>query len=56
MALGAAFHGANISTAFRVRKVRLTDITVFEVGVKVDEIERPDDVDEEEPHYNSNLV
>jgi hypoxia up-regulated 1 len=33
MALGAAFFGANISTAFRVRHVGLTDINPFPVGI-----------------------
>lgn len=33
MALGAAFHGANVSTAFRVRHVGMTDINPFSVSV-----------------------
>ena len=39
MALGAAFHGANISTAFRVRKVGMTDVTMFPVGVRLSTME-----------------
>ena len=39
MALGAAFHGANISTAFRVRKVGMTDVGMWNVGVRVKEME-----------------
>jgi len=35
MSLGAAFHGANVSTSFRVRKVGLVDISPFSVGVKL---------------------
>lgn len=35
MALGAAFGGANISTAFRVRQVGLTDITNWEQTVSL---------------------
>jgi hypoxia up-regulated 1 len=32
MALGAAFHGANISTAFRVRHIGMTDINPFPIS------------------------
>ena len=35
VALGAAFHGANVSTSFRVRKVGMMDYTPFPVGVKM---------------------
>lgn len=35
VALGAAFHGANVSTSFRVRKVGLQDVTPFAVGVRM---------------------
>jgi hypoxia up-regulated 1 len=38
MALGAAFFGANISTAFRVRHVGLTDINPFPVGISLEEL------------------
>jgi len=36
VALGAAFHGANVSTSFRVRKVGLIDHTPYAVGIKMD--------------------
>ncbi|KAF0686372.1 Aste57867_21816 [Aphanomyces stellatus] len=35
MALGAAFHGANLSTSFRVRHVGMTDIASFPIGVRL---------------------
>lgn len=38
MALGAAFFGANISTAFRVRHVGLTDITPFPVAISLEDL------------------
>ena len=38
MALGAAFFGANISTAFRVRQVGLTDINPFAIGVSLEDM------------------
>jgi len=38
MALGAAFHGANISTAFKVRHVGMTDINPFPISVSLDEL------------------
>lgn len=36
MALGAAFRAANISTAFRVRKVGVQDISMFGVSLKLE--------------------
>ena len=40
MALGAAFHGANISTAFEAaRKVGMTDVSMFPVGVRLSTLE-----------------
>lgn len=33
MALGAAFHGANVSTAFRVRHVGLLDVNPFPIAI-----------------------
>lgn len=39
MALGASFFGANISTAFRVRHVGLTDINPFPVKVSLNDLE-----------------
>ena len=38
MALGAAFHGANLSTAFRVRHVGMTDVSPYPVGVRLSEL------------------
>lgn len=38
MALGAAFHGANISTAFKVRHVGMTDINPFPIAVSFSEL------------------
>ena len=35
MALGAAFRAANISTAFRVRKVGVTDMSMFGITVEL---------------------
>ncbi|KAF0750652.1 hypothetical protein AaE_006632 [Aphanomyces astaci] len=40
MALGAAFHGANLSTAFRVRHVGMTDIASYPVGVRLVDLHR----------------
>merc|ERR1719389_880931 len=40
MALGAAFFGANISTAFRVRQVGLVDINPFPIGISLDNLEK----------------
>jgi hypoxia up-regulated 1 len=39
MALGAAFHGANVSTAFKVRHVGMTDINPFPVSVALGNLE-----------------
>merc|ERR1719296_583560 len=38
MALGAAFHGANVSTAFRVRHVGLTDVNPFEIAISLNDL------------------
>lgn len=38
MALGAAFAGANISTAFRVRQVGLTDVNPFPISVTLEDM------------------
>eukprot|EP00538_Stauroneis_constricta_P000438 CAMPEP_0119551156 /NCGR_PEP_ID=MMETSP1352-20130426/4487_1 /TAXON_ID=265584 /ORGANISM="Stauroneis constricta, Strain CCMP1120" /LENGTH=934 /DNA_ID=CAMNT_0007597165 /DNA_START=299 /DNA_END=3103 /DNA_ORIENTATION=+ len=38
MALGAAFYGANISTAFRVRHVGLRDVTPFAIGLSLNNL------------------
>lgn len=45
MALGAAFHGANVSTAFRVRQVGMTDVNPFAVGISLHDL---DDVETDE--------
>lgn len=39
MALGAAFHGANISTAFKVRHVGMADVNPFAVKIALSELE-----------------
>jgi hypoxia up-regulated 1 len=53
MALGAAFFGANISTAFRVRHVGLTDINPFPIAVSLEDLVEKGDKkkknDDEEP-------
>ena len=50
MALGAAFHGANISTAFKVRHVGMTDINPFPISISLDELnEVVETKDGEEP-------
>merc|ERR1712038_2252116 len=38
MALGAAFHGANVSTAFKVRHVGMTDINPFPITVSLEDL------------------
>jgi len=43
MALGAAFYGANISSAFRVRQVGLVDINPFPIGISLDNLETDDE-------------
>ena len=48
MALGAAFFGANLSTAFRVRHVGLVDINPFPIGVVLEDLEPAKKKDEEE--------
>ena len=39
MALGAAFHGANVSTAFKVRHVGMTDINPFPISVSLEDLD-----------------
>eukprot|EP00540_Astrosyne_radiata_P017034 CAMPEP_0116852442 /NCGR_PEP_ID=MMETSP0418-20121206/17292_1 /TAXON_ID=1158023 /ORGANISM="Astrosyne radiata, Strain 13vi08-1A" /LENGTH=619 /DNA_ID=CAMNT_0004484599 /DNA_START=34 /DNA_END=1895 /DNA_ORIENTATION=+ len=46
MALGAAFHGANISTAFKVRHVGLADVNPFPISIRLSDI-RPNTEEEE---------
>jgi hypoxia up-regulated 1 len=53
MALGAAFAGANISTAFRVRHVGMTDLNPFEMQVSLSDLGKP--AKEEEP-WTKNAV
>merc|ERR1712232_933741 len=38
MALGAAFHGANVSTAFRVRHVGMADINPFAISISLNDL------------------
>lgn len=38
MALGAAFHGANVSTAFRVRHIGMTDVNPFPISVGLEDM------------------
>jgi hypoxia up-regulated 1 len=56
MALGASFFGANISTAFRVRNVGLTDINPFPVKVTLNNIEEEEVKDGEEPWFKEATV
>jgi len=49
MALGAAFYGANISSAFRVRQVGLTDINPFPIGISLENLEEEKPKKGEEP-------
>lgn len=48
MALGASFHGANISTAFKVRHVGMADINPFPVQVTLNELESSNDSSDDE--------
>lgn len=41
MAMGAAFRAANLSTAFRVRKVGATDISSFAINVRLESLPSP---------------
>jgi len=55
MALGAAFHGANISTAFKVRHVGMTDVNPFPISVALADLvmgEEAKEVDEEEESWS----
>ena len=45
MALGAAFHGANVSTAFRVRHVGMADVNPFPISITLNDMEK---IEEEE--------
>lgn len=48
MALGAAFHGANVSTAFKVRHVGMTDINPFPISVSLNDLVVPEETEEED--------
>lgn len=48
MALGAAFHGANVSTAFKVRHVGMTDINPFPIAVSLGNLDPKADLSGEE--------
>ena len=48
MALGAAFHGANVSTAFRVRHVGMTDVNPFPISISLNDLEVDGEGEEEE--------
>uniref|UniRef100_A0A7S2EWC0 Uncharacterized protein n=1 Tax=Trieres chinensis TaxID=1514140 RepID=A0A7S2EWC0_TRICV len=39
MALGAAFHGANVSTAFRVRHVGMADVNPFPISITLNDLD-----------------
>lgn len=39
MALGSAFHGANVSTAFRVRRVGMIDVNPFPIKVALSDVQ-----------------
>lgn len=56
MALGAAFFGANISTAFRVRNVGLTDINPFPVQVTLKDLEETKPKDGEEVWFKEATI
>lgn len=42
MALGAAFYGANVSTAFRVRSIGMTDVLPWPIGIGMENLEATD--------------
>jgi hypoxia up-regulated 1 len=48
MALGASFFGANLSTAFRVRQVGLTDINPFPIQVSLEDLAEEGKKDDDE--------
>ena len=43
MALGAAFYGANLSTAFRVRSIGMTDTSPWAIGIQMEDLVPADD-------------
>mmetsp|Transcript_14708 Transcript_14708/g.16217 ORF Transcript_14708/g.16217 Transcript_14708/m.16217 type:complete len:932 (-) Transcript_14708:46-2841(-) len=57
MALGAAFHGANISTAFRVRHVGMADVNPFPVSIDLKSLEEEaEEVDGEEGPWSKHAT
>jgi len=54
MALGAAFHGANVSTAFRVRHVGMEDINPFPIQISLSD--ESDSTDEEEEKWSKQSI
>lgn len=56
MALGAAFFGANLSTAFRVRNVGLTDINPFPVKITLKDLEEATPKESEEPWFKEATI
>mmetsp|Transcript_24177 Transcript_24177/g.56977 ORF Transcript_24177/g.56977 Transcript_24177/m.56977 type:complete len:934 (-) Transcript_24177:73-2874(-) len=53
MALGAAFYGANISSAFRVRQVGLVDINPFPIGISLESLETSEEEKKEKDEEES---
>jgi len=49
MALGASFHGANISTAFKVRHVGMADINPFAIKLSLTDLEGESNSADDEP-------
>mmetsp|Transcript_31659 Transcript_31659/g.46706 ORF Transcript_31659/g.46706 Transcript_31659/m.46706 type:complete len:926 (-) Transcript_31659:2784-5561(-) len=49
MALGASFHGANISTAFKVRHVGMADINPFAIKLSLTDLEGASNGADDEP-------
>mmetsp|Transcript_4232 Transcript_4232/g.6592 ORF Transcript_4232/g.6592 Transcript_4232/m.6592 type:complete len:913 (+) Transcript_4232:132-2870(+) len=49
MALGASFHGANISTAFKVRHVGMADINPFPIKISLTDLEGVSNGADDEP-------
>lgn len=55
MALGAAFHGANVSTAFRVRHVGMEDINPFPIQISLSD-ESTDEAEDEEKWSKQSII
>jgi len=61
MALGAAFHGANVSTAFRVRHIGMTDVNPFSINVGledmvIEEDDKKEDGEEEKEKWSKSAT